>query len=234
LRALPGDQNGTHLLSRARRLVTQSAQPLEKQFLRLMTLYDEPSRRSFYTSEFVKQLTDIFRFPESSSNELALGPLDWMLRHDTLNYLPGDLLVKMDRMTMAHSLEARSPFLDHEVVQYVARLPESYKRKGMTRKRILKIACRDLLPRRIASRPKHGFSVPVDRWFRGALKPIAHDIIFSRSFRERGQFNIKQVAHIWEQHQTGQKAYGVRLWALLVLELWQQQFVDRAYPIKQC
>jgi asparagine synthase (glutamine-hydrolysing) len=234
LRALPGDQNGTHFLSRARRLVAQSAQPLENQFLRWMTLYDEPIRRSFYTPNFSQQLTDISRFPETSSCEAALGPLDWMLRHDTLNYLPGDLLVKMDRMTMAHSLEARSPFLDHEVVQYVAQLPESYKHRGMTRKRILKIACRDLLPKQIASRPKHGFSVPVDRWFRGPLKTIAGDIIFSGSFRDRGQLSIKQVAHLWEQHQTGKKAHGDRLWALLVLELWQRQFLDRVSPAKQC
>jgi asparagine synthase (glutamine-hydrolysing) len=233
LRALPGGKDGSHLLARARRLVTQSAQPLEKQFLRLITLYDDSIRHSFYTSEFSKSLTPTSSLPQRCRHNSALGPLDWMLRHDTLNYLPGALLVKMDRMTMAHSLEARSPFLDHEIVEYAAQLPESYKHKVMTRKRILKTACRDLLPPGIANRPKHGFSVPVDRWLRGDLKHIAGDIIFSRSFRERGQLSIKQVARLWEQHQSGKKAHGCRLWALLILELWQRQFLDRAYPAKQ-
>ncbi len=234
LRALPAGHNGKHLLARARRLVTQSAQPLENQFLRWMTLYDEQLRRSFYTCEFSKQLMRISRFPESCHRDPGLGPLDWMLRHDTLNYLPGDLLVKMDRMTMAHSLEARSPLLDHEVVQYAAQLPECYKYRGITSKRILKIACQDILPTGIASRPKHGFSVPVDRWLRRDLKSTAADILFSRSFRERGQFDTKQVSHLWEQHQSGKEVHGDRLWALLVLELWQRQFLDRALPAKEC
>jgi asparagine synthase (glutamine-hydrolysing) len=233
LKAVPKGQPADHPLSRARRLVTQSGQSLDHQYSRWMTLCSEETRRSLYSDNFAGRLGSGSFEGKWDDDNHQLGPLDWMLRSDTLNYLPGDLLVKMDRMTMAHSLEARSPMLDQEVVEFAARLPEAYKRKGRIGKRILKDAFRDSLPS-IVARPKHGFSVPVDRWLRNGLKSMAAEIVLSRSARERGLFNTASVSHLWNEHQEGRHNHGDQLWALLVMELWQRQFLDVPATTKSC
>ncbi len=230
LNKMAASRGDNHLLSRARRLVDQSGKPLQDQFLRWMTLYQKETLKPLLTPAFASRLRSTSSVEAVSSSGHSLGALDWMLRHDTLNYLPGDLLVKMDRMTMAHSLEARSPLLDQEVVQYAARLPESFKRTVGNGKRILKLACRDLLPAGLSNRSKQGFGVPVDRWLRGELRSAAAEILFSISARQRGQLDISEVSRLWEEHQQEKEAHGNRLWALLVLELWQQQFLDKLRP----
>lgn len=228
LKAVPNGLPSSHTFSRAKRLVQQSGMSLESQFSRWMTLYSLDERRSLYTDGTALPPAREFN-GNAHTDDHSLGVLDWMLRNDTLNYLPGDLLVKMDRMTMAHSLEARSPLLDQDVVEFAARLPESYKRKGKIGKYILKAAFRDLLPPGLVRRTKHGFSVPVDRWFRNGLKPLATEIL--QSARERGLFSADYMTRLWNQHQAGHN-HGHQLWALLVIELWQRQFLDVPVPTK--
>jgi asparagine synthase (glutamine-hydrolysing) len=230
LKAAPTGQPTDHPLSRARRLVAQSAQSLEHQYSRWMSLSSVETRRSLYTDDFAGLMGNGAFEVKWDKADHQLGPLDWMLRSDTLNYLPGDLLVKMDRMTMAHSLEARSPLLDQEVVEFAARLPEAYKRKGRIGKRILKEAFRQFLPSDLVSRPKRGFSVPVDRWLRNGMKSMAAEIVLSRSARQRGLFNTTSVSCLWNEHQEGRHNHGDQLWALLVLELWMRQFLDVPEP----
>jgi len=232
LQRLPDDQSSNHLLSRARRLVVQSTRCLESQFLRWMTLFNSERRRCFYSPEFGNLIAHNRPVLNLHNSDGSLGPLDWMMCHDTLNYLPGDLLVKIDRMTMAHSLEARSPFLDHKVVEFAARLPETYKWKAFTSKRVLKLACSDLIPSSVLRRAKHGFSVPINQWFRNDLKSLAAEILFSSSARQRGLFNVKAMTSLWEQHQKREQNHGARLWALLIMELWQRRFLDTRYPSK--
>jgi asparagine synthase (glutamine-hydrolysing) len=190
-----------------------------------MTIVDHNTRQMLYSDDFAARLP-AKAITADCEEPGSLSALDWMLRQDLLNYLPGDLLVKMDRMTMANSLEARAPLLDHEVVEFAARLPDSYKVSGGVRKRLLKLAYRDMLPKGFMDRPKHGFSIPVDRWLRGELKSLAADTILSSSATQRGMFNATKVAELWNQHQNGTCSSGAELWALMVLELWQRKFVD--------
>ncbi|MFC7041690.1 asparagine synthase-related protein [Halonotius sp. GCM10025705] len=133
----------------------------------------------------------------------ADGPtrLDNLLQTDIATYLPDDILVKVDRASMAHSLEVRSPFLDHEFVEYAARIPARYKRHGGDGKWILKEAFRDLLPKRILNRDKHGFGVPVDRWFRGGLSELATSHI--EQLGNRPLFVESELQRLLEHHQTG-------------------------------
>jgi asparagine synthase (glutamine-hydrolysing) len=151
---------------------------------------------------------------------------DAALNADVNLYLADDLLVKMDRATMAHALEARSPFLDHKLMEFVARLPTEFKLKGIQKKRLLKAAVRGQLPDVVLDRPKMGFSVPLARWFHKELRDMAHDIILSPRASERGYFQSKAVAMLLQEHCTGRRDHAENLWALLVLELWHRTFID--------
>jgi len=222
----PGGETGSSTLARMRRLIQQSQRPLADQFLRWMTMIDSDRLAALRVHDAIA--------PSLITNrEAGIGALDWMLHHDVHNYLPGDLLVKMDRMTMANSLEARSPLLDHEVMEFVAHLPEDYKFKDGVTKRILKHACADLLPESVTTRRKHGFGVPINAWLRqGALRTAAADLIFGASARERGLFNLEAVQRLWDEHQAGSANHGDRLWALAMLERWQQHFLQSAPVVK--
>lgn len=145
---------------------------------------------------------------------------------DVHSYLPYDLLVKVDITSMANSLEARSPFLDHHVMEFAARLPVRYKLRGRTHKYILKKAFRGLLPKAILHRQKKGFGVPVDGWFRNELKSLLYDTILSPKALNRGYFDLEVLKQMVEEHITGQQAHGCRLWALLMLEMWHREFID--------
>ncbi|HWH77544.1 MAG TPA: asparagine synthase C-terminal domain-containing protein, partial [Candidatus Binatus sp.] len=143
-----------------------------------------------------------------------------------LTYLPGDLLVKTDRMTMANSLEARCPFLDHELLEYASRIPSSLKLKGMTTKYVLKRAFENILPREIIWRKKHGFGVPIGRWFRAGLKDFLHDNLLSPTALRRGYFDERVLRQLVGEHVSGKRDHSHRLWALLTLEIWHQLFID--------
>lgn len=149
-----------------------------------------------------------------------------LLYVDLHSYLPGDLLVKVDIATMAVSLEARSPFLDHRVVEFAAALPPRWKLKGREGKHILKETFADLLPPEILRRPKRGFAVPISRWFRGELKSYLRDVLLDPSSLGRGYFDPARVRGLVEEHQKGRRDHTYRLWALLALELWHREFID--------
>jgi asparagine synthase (glutamine-hydrolysing) len=147
-----------------------------------------------------------------------------------MTYLPCDLLVKVDIASMAHGLEARSPFLDHKVVELAGKIPIDRKlrltRRGLEGKLILKDTFGHLLPRPILTRRKMGFGVPIASWFRGELKELLHDVLLSRTALERGYFNPKQLEQLVNEHTSGVRDHGYPLWSLLMLELWHRRFVD--------
>jgi asparagine synthase (glutamine-hydrolysing) len=132
----------------------------------------------------------------------------------------------MDIATMANSLEARSPFLDHHVMEFAARLPAHFKLRGMTLKYLLKKALRPLLPADNLRRRKQGFGVPVGDWFRGALKEWLYDTVLSRRAEQRGYFNASSLKQMVDDHMQRREDYTYQLWALLMLELWHREFVD--------
>jgi len=152
--------------------------------------------------------------------------LDATLGVDVKTYLPDDLLVKVDITSMANSLEVRAPFLDHLLMEYAASLPPSLKIRGAEKKYILKRAMADLLPAEILSRPKQGFIVPVDSWFRHALKEMAYDTLLDSRSAHRGYFRPGAVQRLLDEHQTGRRNWHRQLWTLLMLELWHRAFID--------
>ena len=139
---------------------------------------------------------------------------------DIKTYLPGDLLVKADRMTMAHSLEGRSPFLDHELMSWAARLPENFKLHNGTGKYLLRRAFTQYLPTRIQRRGKQGFGIPVSTWLRGELSSWVRGLLMDHL---TDWFNQQMLSSLLEEHQTGRADHGKRLWALAVLALWKKR-----------
>jgi asparagine synthase (glutamine-hydrolysing) len=153
---------------------------------------------------------------------------DVVLDADVNLYLADDLLVKMDRATMAHSLEARSPFLDHQLMEFVSTLPVHFKLSGIHKKRLLKAILRGLVPDTVLDRPKMGFSVPLAQWFREDLREMAYDLLLSPRTLQRGYFEPTAVAKLLNAHCRRHGEHGQQLWDLLVLELWHRTFSDGA------
>jgi asparagine synthase (glutamine-hydrolysing) len=146
-------------------------------------------------------------------------PLDRLLALNIETYLCDDLLVKMDRTSMAHGLEVRSPFLDTELLELASRLTPALKVRGLSLKRVLKRAVSDLLPKEILSRPKRGFGVPLDRWFREDLGTYTQSML-GNGARVRGHLNGEALDRLLAEHRSGSAAHGHALWTLLTLELF--------------
>jgi len=152
--------------------------------------------------------------------------LNLMLYMDLKTWLPDDLLNKVDRTSMAASLEARVPYLDHRLVEFAYSLPSSVKLKGGVGKYILKRAAAKYIPKEIINRHKKGFAVPLGPWFKKELKPLLLDILGSDSFKKRGYFNQTRVNEIVQDHMTGRQDHHLLLYGLLLVELWHRKFVD--------
>lgn len=154
--------------------------------------------------------------------------LDRILRGDMATYLSDDIMVKVDRMTMANSLEARAPLLDHKLLEFAARLPADMKLRGGTGKYLFKQVARDLLPAEVLDKPKQGFAIPVARWLRGELRERMTDTLTSASFRQRGLFEPAGVERCMARHLAGTHDHSELLWLLLTYETWAHRFVDQA------
>ena len=152
--------------------------------------------------------------------------LDRLLEVDTLTYLPDDLIAKIDIATMAHALEARSPFLDHEMMELAASIPASLKARGTEKKWVLREAMRGWLPDDLLDRPKQGFSVPLSDWFRGELRTYVSDVLLDPSTLARGWFREDAVSGMLDRHAAGADGEAGRIWSLLMLELWHRELVE--------
>jgi asparagine synthase (glutamine-hydrolysing) len=153
--------------------------------------------------------------------ESAAGSyLDRTLYTDLHTYLPGDLLVKADRMTMAASLEGRSPFLDQEFVEWAARVPDQFKVRGRGGKYLLKKAFAAQLPAKINQRGKQGFGIPLSAWFRGPLYAWAREILVEQGGQLHGWFERGVLQRMLEEHRGGRVDHGKRLYALAMLKIW--------------
>lgn len=154
--------------------------------------------------------------------------MERILSGDMATYLTDDIMVKVDRMTMATSLEARAPLLDHELIDFAARIPFEYKLRDGTGKYLLKQVARQLLPAEVMQKRKQGFAIPVARWLRHDLKELMLDTLTDRSFRERGIFNEHGVKRCVEAHIAGTHDYSEQLWLLLTYEMWARRFLPPA------
>jgi len=159
-------------------------------------------------------------------------PLDGFLWFDQKYYLPDDILAKVDRMSMAHSLEVRPPFLDHEVVEFADRLPERFKIRGRRQKYLLKRLMRDKLPLEILKRPKMGFDIPAHDWLRRELKPLLLEVTSHSALAHTGLFR-PEILHRWtEEHLERRHNIGFHLWGLMILLLWMDKWQIQS-PFRQ-
>ncbi len=186
-----------------------------------LSLFSEDARRSLDGYDPAERFKRLFARPASGSR------LDHLLYLDSKTYLPGDILVKVDRMSMANSLETRAPMLDHLLIEFAQTIPASLKLRGLETKYILKRAAEGLVPDEIINRPKHGFDAPIRRWFNHELRELLDDTLRSASARQRGDLDHRAVLAILDEHRRGVRDHAHRLWGLLTLELWRQAFIDR-------
>lgn len=160
----------------------------------------------------------------------SAGRLERYLLADQSYYLPDDILYKTDRMSMAHSLEVRPPFLDHRIVEFAASLPEKYKMRGLRQKYILRELMRGKLPRAVIERKKAGFDIPTHDWFRGPLRQLLMDTLTSRAIEEMGVFRAAAIESLLRDHMNRRINAGYHLWGLMTLFLWMKRWKVEAPP----
>ncbi len=178
-----------------------------------------------------QRLTELFGGYFETVNRASL--LNRMLYVDSKVWLPDDLLVKADKMTMATSVELRVPFLDHRMVEFAATLPDSDKLRGRTGKTLLRQAMRGVLPAEIIDRPKKGFPVPLSSWLRGPLRKFTQDhLLYPKSACARFM-DRTEIARLVAQHSSGVIDRSQELWTLLVFEQWHSQFIENHVERRQ-
>lgn len=201
-------------------------------YLQSMTIFNPEQRLRLYPAVLAETLRR--RSAEEYMLRYYTAPevreeIDRMLYSDVMTYLPGDLLVKVDRMAMAHGLETRCPFLDHKLMEYAASLPGNFKLRGVTLKYLLKRAALTLLPREVIFRPKQGFGVPLSQWFREELRPLLERTLGVSLLAADGYLRQEAISELVAEHVAGRANHGYRLWVLLVLELWYRIFLRNNY-----
>ncbi len=204
----------------------------ENRYLAARSIFTAADRLRLYTDDYRSMLgpslaaESVLRPWRSSS---ATGLLDQFLDIDVSSYLPDDLLVKIDIATMAYSLEARSPLLDHELMELAASLPARLKVARGRGKRILRSALRGWIPDEILDAPKRGFELPVANWLRGDLRHYAHDVLLDPGSTARGWCQEQEVHRLLNEHVSGKCDHGRGIWTLLMRELWHREMADIQY-----
>ena len=240
LRRVPGKQLAANVLrrfgtssergstGRAIRFFDAAGLSAPERYASWMSYFDAPGRQSLLTSSFLGHVESVGQewIQNLFHDTESLDPADAAMSVDVRSYLPYDLLVKVDIATMASSLEGRSPFLDHEVMEMAARLPMPMKLRGRAGKHILRQTFSDLLPEKNIDRRKMGFGVPVGDWFRGPLKEMLHDTLLSARAHTRGYFDHDALTAYVGEHMQGRADHGQRLWSLLMLEMWHREVAD--------
>jgi asparagine synthase (glutamine-hydrolysing) len=216
---------------RLKRFLDALGEEPQRRYLNWINIFDHSRRREIYSDSMLAQLgdadADAASFLEDAYTECPSR--DFVTQTtcaDVLTYLPCDILNKVDIASMAYGLECRSPFLDHQVAELAACMPMRFKRRGKQGKQILLDTFGDLLPTSIQNRPKMGFGVPLDSWFRNELKPLLFDVLLDQKSLDRGWFRPEAVRQLVDEHVTAKWDHSYRLWNLLILELWQQTFLD--------
>jgi asparagine synthase (glutamine-hydrolysing) len=196
-----------------------------------ISLFTRLNKRSLYAGGFRAGLSDWrdaapARFREHAARARTGEQLDALLYLDSKTYLPGDILTKVDRMSMAASLEARVPLLDHKLIEFVTRIPAALKLNGTETKHIFKLALGGLVPDAILERPKQGFGVPIERWINERLRERVRGTLEEARTRQRGLFEQAYVNLLLDEHERRRRDHSHELWSLFMLELWHRTFVD--------
>lgn len=217
---------------RGRNLLRHLALPYPERYLDASTLFRRGEQRRLFQREVWALVSEHDPWHDPSL-VLSRTNGDWLSELQALDlkhYLPLDILTKVDRMSMAHSLESRVPLLDHKLVEFAATIPLRLRLNGNRTKVLFKRAMRGILPDAIIDRPKHGFAVPLGRWFRGQLSHVVRELLLSDRSVQRGIFDKAFIERLIRRHEQG-RPLDLQLWTLISFELWCRAFLDT--PTKQ-
>lgn len=210
---------------RGKRLLYLLSLPTAKAYEEFMRSFNGSEIDQLFSREIKRQIVKPFSFDEITLPERTdlITSLQYL---DSKTYLPGDILTKVDRASMAHSLEARSPFLDYELWELVFSMPLSMRFKDGQGKYLLKETMKNRFGPEFVNRDKMGFGVPLNRWFRGSLENFAKEILLEKKFLERGYFNPEYVKKIITIHSQGRRDFSRKIWSLLFFEFWCRNWLD--------
>jgi asparagine synthase (glutamine-hydrolysing) len=216
--------------ARGRNLLHNLALDPVQRYLDSVSVFTSMNRSLLYSADFKRALetehSATKSFLDHASKVKTGADLDLLLYTDSKTYLPGDILTKVDRMSMAASLETRAPLLDQKLIEFVTRIPAALKIVGNETKYILKRAVKDLVPEEIMTRPKQGFGLPIAKWIKQELRSRIRDTLNEPLTRQRGYFEPSYINVLLNEHERGRRDHSYSLWALLMLELWHRQFLD--------
>jgi asparagine synthase (glutamine-hydrolysing) len=227
--AMLPDRGERTLTGRMRRTLRTAASPSEKRYLDIISRFNEQLKNEVYGARFADMsLLPSYEVISSVYDATsARKRVEKIMETDIQTYLPGDILTKVDIASMACSLEVRSPFMDHEVVEFAASLPLKYKQAGMSRKHILKEAFKDIIPTEIRDRRKKGFGVPIASWFRDPWQGILKEHLLSGILVKQNFFKKQAFEQLINNHCSGQADNSYPLWSLLILELFMQNDLEK-------
>jgi asparagine synthase (glutamine-hydrolysing) len=229
-RHLPVNPNNLSFDFKLKRFTGSLGRPALERHLRWLGSYTPEEQGQLFTADVRAALAadDLYdQDREVWARSAGLDPTARVLHLDASTYLPDDILFKVDRASMATSLETRAPLLDHQLVEYVAGLPTSYKLRGFTTKYLLKQAARPLLPAQILDRPKKGFGIPVARWLKAELRQPMLDLLSAERVKAGGLFEPATVTRLVREHLDGRHDHRKLLWTLLMFEWWREAYMAR-------
>lgn len=222
---LPDSKKGSRLVERVKRFVRTGALPADQAYQRYVSAFDAERRRELYSdrlTESIRLETSQEKFDQFFNRSGIDDVLNRALYTDIMMYLPGDLLTLTDRMSMVHSIEARAPFVDHELMEFMATVPPELKIRGFDKKYLLKRAFAGTLPREILYRRKQGFTVPLTVWFRNELNPLIKKVLSKERIESMGLFRWPVIEHMLEEHMGRRENHHSRIWALLMFMIWHE------------
>ncbi len=225
VRRLPVSHRRVSFDYKAKRFVAGALLPPADAHLAWKEVFDEPAKARLYAGGADGLLPSVRLYRDAFAECDAPEVLARLLHVDQTLYLPDDILVKADRMTMAHSLEGRVPFVDHRVVELAASLPAALKIRGLTKKYVLRRAMGDVLPPGVVGGPKRGFNVPIPVWLSGELRDLVHDVLSPKRVREAGFFDPAAVTALVEDHERRRHDRSRPVWSLLMFTLWCEEFL---------
>ncbi len=216
------------IIGRAARFAGGLASSPERRYASWMMHFDPELKARLCTADFAAAtVEDSYQLLETAfASSDGTNLLEKTLDVDVRTYLPDDLLVKVDIATMAHGLEGRSPFLDHELMEFAAQLTPAHKVRDGQKKHVLRRLAERRLPARLLQLPKKGFGVPIDRWFRHELRDHVRDVLLDGTLAARGYFDMRVVNQLIDEHAAGTIPRHYQLWNLMMLELWHRMFID--------
>ncbi|MBT5875988.1 MAG: asparagine synthase (glutamine-hydrolyzing) [Candidatus Latescibacteria bacterium] len=227
---IPEVEQKDGMIARLRRIGGDLDRGYRSTFLRWITNFNQTTMGRLCTPELLEIFGELDAYDVANryldQDGSSTAPLNQLLRFETKAYLPDDLLMKVDRMSMAHSLEVRVPLIDYRLVEFAASLPVHMKLKGFNTKYLLKKLSERYLPDSIVNKKKQGFVPPLSDWLRGPLGDYARDVLLDQTARNRGFFKADEVSNMLDDHQSGRRSFHYQIWVLLAFEMWCRSYLD--------